>query len=324
MINQAALVSFLLAASISAVESATTVSVIELGKRGSVRRTTTVHTDVTAIGVASFWGALHGRKLQHSGMPVVPDLFHKADSSVVIGLQGAALDLGHLPYLQSLTTSANEDVVGHMELTGTRCDDLMKHVGPAPIVETGNVADSAASQGRDGGMSGFRVAINSDSDATQVEEQIKEMLSKMDQEAKEAGRTIVVHLIVEEDDAAVRRRGGNVPPEIVAHSKRQRKEHRFTARRLQQEKEKHRRLEEDNQGNQNGGSSNSGYGYVNSFGEWVTPVKSMFQIQYYNVVLWTSLGLATVLFVTVFFMVYMPLEPDTLLFGESAKAVGSD
>jgi hypothetical protein len=40
--------------------------------------------------------------------------------------------------------------------------------------------------------------------------------------------------------------------------------------------------------------------------------------------LWTSLGLALTLYFTIYMMVYMPLEPDTLLFGESAKMVGDE
>jgi hypothetical protein len=45
----------------------------------------------------------------------------------------------------------------------------------------------------------------------------------------------------------------------------------------------------------------------------------MFQIQYFNIVLWTAVGLTLVLFFSVFLMINMPLMADTLLFGESAK-----
>jgi hypothetical protein len=62
-----------------------------------------------------------------------------------------------------------------------------------------------------------------------------------------------------------------------------------------------------------------GYGYYNSDGEYVTPFKTMFQIQYFNVVLWTSVGLVVMLFFVIYLMINMPLEADTLLFGESAK-----
>jgi hypothetical protein len=65
-----------------------------------------------------------------------------------------------------------------------------------------------------------------------------------------------------------------------------------------------------------------GYGYYNTYGNYVTPYKTMFQIQYFNVVLWTSIALVVITFATVSMMINMPLEADTLLFGESAKMVG--
>merc|ERR1712150_107932 len=95
----------------------------------------------------------------------------------------------------------------------------------------------------------------------------------------------------------------------------------------------HRRLEDEKDGegeegedgdNNNNNNNNANYngfygvGYYNNYGEWVTPYKSMFQIQYFNVVLWTSIALTIVLFYSISLMVGMPLMPDTLLFGESA------
>jgi len=83
--------------------------------------------------------------------------------------------------------------------------------------------------------------------------------------------------------------------------------------------------EEDGDGeNANGNANNGyyGYGYYNAYGEWITPYKTMFQIQYFNIVLWTSVGLVLVMFFTVYLMINMPLMADTLLFGESAKMMG--
>lgn len=45
----------------------------------------------------------------------------------------------------------------------------------------------------------------------------------------------------------------------------------------------------------------------------------MFQIQYFQVVLWTSLGLVAIVYYSIYLMVNMPLMADSLLFGESAK-----
>jgi len=70
---------------------------------------------------------------------------------------------------------------------------------------------------------------------------------------------------------------------------------------------------------ENNNDASSAYGYVNDYGEYVIIYKSMFNIQYFNIVLWTSLGLLTVFGVSTYMMLTMPLLPDTLLFGESAK-----
>ena len=79
---------------------------------------------------------------------------------------------------------------------------------------------------------------------------------------------------------------------------------------------------DDANGNANANNGYYGYGYYNAYGEWVTPYKTMFQIQYFNVVLWTAIGLTVALFFVVYLMITMPLMADTLLFGESAKMVG--
>lgn len=82
--------------------------------------------------------------------------------------------------------------------------------------------------------------------------------------------------------------------------------------------------EEGNNDNNNGQNQNGyyGYGYYDAYGNWVTPYKTMFQIQYFQIVLWTSVSLVVLLFYVIYKMIDMPLLPDTLLFGESAKAVG--
>merc|ERR1711957_185233 len=92
----------------SLVDAATRVAVIELGASGTVRRTTASSREETSVdGVASFWSALHGygRRLQHAGMTVVPDLFSRPESGVVVGLTGSGVDLDHMPTLNGLLTS---------------------------------------------------------------------------------------------------------------------------------------------------------------------------------------------------------------------------
>ena len=49
----------------------------------------------------------------------------------------------------------------------------------------------------------------------------------------------------------------------------------------------------------------------------------MYEIQTFNLYLWTSVGLLVIVFMVISAFINMPLMPDTLLFGETAK-IGSD
>merc|ERR1711935_815103 len=123
--------------------------------------------------------------------------------------------------------------------------------------------------------------------AEEVDAQLPGMIEDMKKKCHENGDKVVLHLMVEE-------------------AKEDEGDDMSNRRRLQEE-----------DGDENNGYY--GYKYYNSYGELVTTYKTMFQIQYYNVVLWTSLGLVLTLFYSFALMLGMPLMPDTLLFGESAK-----
>jgi hypothetical protein len=293
------------------VDAATKVAVIELGKGGTVRRTTAKSIESSVDGVASFWNALHGsgrRRLQHPGMTVVPDLFRKADSSVVIGVSGSGIDLSTMPLVAGLVSEESKNgVVGHMEISGHHCHALLSHLDQLEEAESLSI-DLLEKHAKIPGISGMKIVVDTPR-ASALDQQISVALLEMDEQAKASGQTIVVNLVVEESE------------DTGASS--------------------HRRLEGGGeeegqeggeQGGGEGGADNAngdgssgqfagyyGYGYYNAYGEWVTPYKTMFQIQYFNVVLWTSVGLTLILFSSIFMMIYMPLEPDTLLFGESAK-----
>lgn len=51
--------------------------------------------------------------------------------------------------------------------------------------------------------------------------------------------------------------------------------------------------------------------------------KSMYEIQSFNLYLWTTVGLIVIVFMVLSAFISMPLMPDTLLFGEAAK-IGGD
>jgi hypothetical protein len=299
---------------LASADAATRVAVIELGAHGTVRRTTAVNEQTTAEGVDSFWSALHGygRKLQHAGMTVVPDLFSRPESGVVVGLMG--VDLDNMPNLNGLMTQEGDGVIGHMEIHGQACDKMMRNIKKIEKVEYSTFGSTFESQTAQAGLSAVQIEVTSET-ANDIDQQLAALIQKASEDAKSHGKTVVVHLVVEEDDGAARRR-------------------RLT-RRLEENGggQGQNQNQQNNQGQQNNGNQNGnnqqnngyyGYGYYNSYGEWVTPYKTMFQIQYFNVVLWTSLGLVATLFFSLYLFVYMPLMADTLLFGESAKVAHDD
>lgn len=287
---------FLSLIALVSVDAATKVAVLEFGAGGCVHQSTSTNVETTVAGVASFWGALHSdsRKLQYSGLPVVPDLFKKSESGVVIGLSGSGVNLELMPYVSSLVSEQRDDVIGHLEVAGEQLDSLFSKVNDWETVDISSAADFAKKQGEKVGMSGFKTVVDSAS-SKGCDEQMRGVLSGLKLLAEESGKTIVVHLVVEEEASTAR-------PRLLS-----------------------RRLEEED-ANQDGNDQYSGYygyGYYDNNNNWVSTYKSMFQIQYFNVVLWTSIGLVLVLFFTISLMMNMPLEPDTLLFGESAR-VNSD
>jgi len=234
-------------------ESATTVTVLELGKGGAVRRTSTEEIVGSSIeGVTSLWASVHGDG-KHTGS-LVADLFHKADEGIVMKIgEKAAKDV---------MKKAGKSV-GALEVAGRQADHLLSKAN----VKTMDMS-------------------------AQVEKEINTFLAKLHKEAEEKDETVVVHLISEDDTTPTRR--------------------------LNDEDE-----EGDDNANANANANNGFYGYYNDYGEWVTNYRTIFQIQYYNVILWTTVGLVGMAYATNVMLVNMPLMEDTLLFGESAKMATS-
>jgi hypothetical protein len=185
---------------------------------------------------------------------------------------------------------------------------------------------------------GVQTTVDASSVAS-VDKGVGDLLQDLQEWAENSGRTVVLHLVVEEEGGSSRRRARSLPAAALASSSSEQQAARKASKEEEeqqqqqpdrQQQHQRRRLEDEKDGEQNANGDNKqyngyyGYGYYNAYGEWVTPYKTMFQIQYFNVVLWTSLGLVVSLLFVVYLMVYMPLEPDTLLFGESAKLVGSE
>lgn len=309
-------------ATLLTVDASTRVAVLELGASGTVRRTTS-SSEVTSVdGVASFWSALHGygRKLQHAGMPMVPDLFSRPQSGVVIGLTGSGIDLDNMPTLESLLEGVEEknenNVVGHMQVHGNQCKNMLKNVPDKQEYASGELRSAFDAQANQAGISGMHFDVSSDN-AADFDAQLAALLR-----GYSSSETVIVHLVVEEEDGSARRRV--LTSELEGKTSSATKEEPIQRRLAEDEGEGEGEGDGDGDGDENNNSGYYGYGYYNAYGEWVTPYKTMFQIQYFNVVLWTSLGLVATLFFSIYLMIYMPLMADTLLFGESARVAHDD
>ena len=309
-------------ATLLTVDASTRVAVLELGASGTVRRTTS-SSEVTSVdGVASFWSALHGygRKLQHAGMPMVPDLFSRPQSGVVIGLTGSGIDLDNMPTLESLLEGVEEknenNVVGHMQVHGNQCKNMLKNVPDKQEYASGDLKSAFDVQANQAGISGMHFDVSSDN-AADFDAQLAALLK-----GYSSSETVIVHLVVEEEDGSARRRV--LTSELEGKTSSATKEEPIQRRLAEDEGEGEGEGDGDGDGDENNNSGYYGYGYYNAYGEWVTPYKTMFQIQYFNVVLWTSLGLVATLFFSIYLMIYMPLMADTLLFGESARVAHDD
>jgi hypothetical protein len=287
----------------------TTVVVLEYGPGGSVHRTTSSATAESSLAaVASFWNVLHGPSSssssskrapsmgQHAGMSVVPDIFKRPDAGVVVGLRVSSL--GSMPNAASLLSSedvpADGNVVGRLRLSG--------NVGPELI----------------------RLVVSKEDDVEVVEageDAGRRLLSTAEAASLGAGGIVALSLVVDSSDPesassadeklgrmliALRERAAANGKTVLLHL-------------VVEGTETHpalvsgRRLQEGEDAN-NADNANS----------YSTYQKSMYEIQSFNLYLWTSVGLFVVVAMVMSAFIDMPLFPDTLLFGESGKISGSD
>lgn len=304
-------------------DARTTVAVLEVGKGGVVRRTTASSKQASVHGVASFWNAAHdevaGRNrrgsAQHPGMAVVPDLFSRADGGIALGLSGSAVDLtsgGAMPHLANLLDT---EAVGSFELSGEHSATLLKKAGAKAEDVVGTAADLAsslkakASTAVDNRLESLSIAVHDEVGAKDVDSAIAAAVQSLQKQSEESGKTLLLHLVVDEEDVA------------AAHES----EAEAEAQEIPSDRRRLEDMQDQDMQDQDGNNNNDddGGNYYNQrqagdgYGE-----KTIFQIQYFNVVLWSAIGLTIVLVSAISLMINMPLMADTLLFGESAKVVG--
>jgi hypothetical protein len=197
---------FLIAASALAVatNASTTVSVLEFGKSGTVRRTLTKQTHTTVAGVSSFWAASASRGMQQADMTVVPDMFRKPDGAVVVGISGAGVDLESMPTVAALMQSKDaQHVVGKMTLTGAQGNQLLHKVGPSTSLTSETLVVGVKKECHSHKLSSVHVTVDDAEKAASVDAQIAALIQSL---SETSDSTIVVHLVVEEEEGAARRR----------------------------------------------------------------------------------------------------------------------
>lgn len=297
-------------ASVSAAD--TIVAVVEVGKRGVVRRTTSSSAQASASAVSSFWNTLHDvevgagnrrmKATQHPAMTVVPDMFQKPKGGIVIGLKGSGVDLAVMETVSRQLTSG----VGHFEVAGSQ-DQLMTKASKSTETVTDSATYSSSLENKvrslkegSNKLTSVSLKVDNDESARKADSAIAGAIESARKLAEDMDGTIIVHLIVEEEDGAMRRR--------------------LTTRDLNEDEDEE--ADEEEQAQYQEKNNFYGWGYYNDYGEWVSNYKTIFQIQYFQVVLWTAIGLVIILSMSIGHMINMPLMSDTLLFGESAKMMG--
>lgn len=334
-----ALLLLILSAVVVSASSVTKVVVLEFGKGGAVRTTADSNPTqkTSARAVQSFWSNLHrddtstttkqGNRhktllngAQHPGMSLVPDFFHRADGGLIVGLTG--VDLDEMAFLRDYIT---HDAVGGFTLAGSQSAALLSKAPESNRADFAATLQSRTDHALDGGRHLAARILLAQAANAEVDRALATVLTDLRSRLAD-DTTFVVHLVIEEDPAAARRR------KLASRlSRRLEDEESEDEDEDEEDDEKEdENGEGDDDGNNNANNGNGynsifyGYSYTTYKGETYTPWRTIFQIQYHNIVLWSGVGLVSILYVSLYMMLGMPLLPDTLLFGESAKMMGSN
>jgi len=291
----------------------TTIAILEFGPGGSIHRTTSVadsnNSNTPAAAIVSLWNALHKqsssspsspkqRQLSNhpAGLSVVPDLFTKADAGIILGLQTKSLV--SMPTARSLLESnvveedMDNNVVGHVSSTSSS-RELVQLASSSKELETMTAIDEISTR------------LQSTAEKAAAGSGVGGVMSTMD--------TLFVTMDNDNDAALVDEQLGRILTTLKNDAARSGK---TILLHLVIEEEgrnnQHRRLEDNADADASSSSSSS---YTNQ--------KSMYEIQSFNLYLWTSVGLFVIISMVMSAFIAMPLMPDTLLFGETAK-IGSD
>lgn len=299
----------------------TTVAVVELGKGGSVRQTTSTSPHATVRGVTSFWANLHdmdphGRRAKRvppAGMSMVPDFFEKANGGLIVGFTGLhSEDIHSMPTLQAVLDKNVDHVIGEFHLSGSQANALMRHDGSHLVQDTKefetklgeSVQHIVSSPKEENKVKTISLDFQHyKSESSIADQSLSQMFHALKKQADASDSTFVVHLVIEQEGDRI---GADAEKtqEIVEQE--------------DEEHQQHRRLEEQEQRNTaeqgKSGSIYYGYGYYDANGEWYTPYRTISQIQYFQVSLWAAVGLFAILCLSLSKMFYMPLIVSFFLY----------
>jgi len=307
----------------------TTVAVLEFGRGGTVRKTTSTSNHFTApSSINAFWANLHdmdphektSKTTQPPGMTMIPDFFHKANGGLIVSLTGLDEDnLNSMNTLNSVLDATSTNVIGQFHLSGSKAKFLLpnaenNHDSKVFEKELKNSVKHVVSSAKDENkVKTISLHVDHDADSASAaafaDKSISEMFHTLEKHAKDTDSTFVIHLVIEEEEERATRRLSTLTNDKSAGDT------YFETKISEKEMKTHRRLEESN----DGGSLYYGFGYYDKNGEYYTPYRTIYEIQLYQVVLWSAIGLFVIVFVALNKMIGMPLMPDTLLFGESGK-----
>jgi len=330
------LISITALASSAAATKQTTVTILEFGKGGTIHTATNNNNNAASItttpaAMTSFWKAMHpsknGKYSSHgyAGMAVVPDLFTKADLGVIVGLGGnVAGHLDSMPTAMALLSGNTEDdgVVGQVKISGHVSNTLVKGISSSPKAKSAAVVtdkddfgrrlSSSTTANEAGSLEAVSLQVMDDGDAKEADDQLRQLIQRLKDEADASGKTIVLHLVVET----------NVPESVVSASRRRLNEDEEDGGSQDQEGEENNN--EENNNDQDGNNQNQQQDGENGYTtQYAYNYKTMYEIQTFNIITWTAVGLVVIVFMVMGAFIGMPLYPDTLLFGFSTK-IGSD
>ena len=221
---------------------------------------------------------------------MVPDLFAKPDAAVVVGMHAESLK--SMPTARTLmdVDEPVENVVGHVHVSGQAGLELMK-LASSRELEMIDVQDI-----------GTRLQLTAENASRGESVDVATLFFVVDNNDDAAVADEQLGRMLQ----TLKKNAADYEKTVILHLV------------IEEGGSSERRRLEDNANheyNNADADSSSSSSYNNQ--------KSMYEIQSFNLYLWTSVGLFVVVSMVMSAFIAMPLMPDTLLFGETAK-IGSD